>query len=665
MKIQYPRLMDNNNPHRDASKAETDKCSNNLGLPPSYLKSFFHNMPQGAAIFQVVDNGADFLFSDFNPAAETIENISKEEVLGRSVKEVFPGIEDLGLLAVFTEVYRTQKPLNHPISFYKDDRLSGWRENFIFPLSDNEIATIYQDATAEKTIEEEVRLGREKYRAIFSTVSDAIMVHDELTGRILEVNDAMLRMYGCTEEQALAAQPDDFSLGTTPYSSAEVADLISQVRATGTKTFTWHARRYDGSLFWVQVQLSHTKISTGNRVIAVVRDLTKEKRQQELADQIQHVQKLESLGILAGGIAHDFNNIMMTILGNTELALHDLSPVSPVRHNLETIETSSHRAADLCRQLLAYSGKGRFVIEGINLSDLLREMTNMLRVSLSKKTNLNLNLADDMPVMEGDATQIRQVVMNLVINASEALENKDGLVNIVTGSMSCSRDYLDTISFASSLDPGPFCFLEISDNGCGMDRKTIDRIFEPFFTTKFTGRGLGLAAALGIVRSHQGALKIYSEINKGSSFKVLFPVKEILSSPVNTKATFSDRKWTGKGLVLVVDDEEQVLETAVRMLNKIGFQCLQANNGKEALKIYKERQKEIGLLLMDLTMPQMDGEETFQALRILDPGIKVILSSGYNQQELSQKSVGKGLASFLQKPYQMNELRQAIIEAFS
>jgi PAS domain S-box-containing protein len=256
-------------------------------------------------------------------------------------------------------------------------------------------------------------------------------------------------------------------------------------------------------------------------------DITERKRAEEerlkLEQQILHAQKLESLGVLAGGIAHDFNNILMAIIGNAELALMKINKESPATDNLHRIEQAAARAADLAKQMLAYSGKGKFIIESINLNILLEEMLHMLEVSISKKAVLRLNLHQHLPEVEGDITQIRQIVMNLVINSSEAIGDKSGVIAISTGCMDCDRSYLKDVWLDENLTDGLYVYLEVADSGCGMDKETLSKLFDPFFTTKFTGRGLGMAAVLGIVRGHRGAIKVYSEPNRGTTFKILLP----------------------------------------------------------------------------------------------------------------------------------------------
>ena len=374
-----------------------------------------------------------------------------------------------------------------------------------------------------------------------------------------------------------------------------------------------------------------------------------------------HAQKLESLGVLAGGIAHDFNNILLAILGNAELALLRLVPESPAIHNLKQIELAAQRAADLAQQMLAYSGRGQFVVEGLDINALITEMNHILRVSISKKVFIRLNLAKRLPLFEGDATQIRQIIMNLVINASEAIGEEDGLITITTGSRDCDQDYLSKICQYDELQEGTYISFEIADTGCGMSRDTLEKIFDPFFTTKFTGRGLGMAAVLGIIRGHRGAITVYSEPGKGTSFKVFLPAKLDIINITNRKSA-PDNPPKGSGTVLLVDDEATILELGKEMLEELGYTVLTAEDGVIAVEIFKHHKGEITCVILDLTMPRMDGEQTFRSLRSIDPNILVIMSSGYNEQEVTQKLIGRGLAGFIQKPYKLLELGLKIKE---
>jgi signal transduction histidine kinase/CheY-like chemotaxis protein len=391
------------------------------------------------------------------------------------------------------------------------------------------------------------------------------------------------------------------------------------------------------------------------------RDITEriraEAARQDTEKQLLHTQKLESLGVLAGGIAHDFNNILTVIIGNAELALMRINKESPATENLQRIEQAAARAADLARQMLAYSGKGKFVVENIDLNILLAEMLHMLEVSISKKAVLRLNPYRPLPTVEADATQLRQIIMNMVINASEAIGDKSGVIAITTGCMHCDQRYLKDVWLNENLTEGLYVYLEIADTGCGMDRETLSKLFDPFFTTKFTGRGLGMAAVLGIVRGHKGAINIYSEVGKGTTFKILLPASGRPADLFNGDSRKDD--WRGTGTVLLVDDEETIRGIGAEMLKLLGFAVITANDGREALELF-QKTDDIALAILDLTMPRMDGEQCFRELRQLRPDVKVIISSGYNEQEVTQRFVGKGLAGFIQKPYKLSALKEIL-----
>jgi nitrogen-specific signal transduction histidine kinase len=374
-------------------------------------------------------------------------------------------------------------------------------------------------------------------------------------------------------------------------------------------------------------------------------------------------QKLESLGVLAGGIAHDFNNIVMTILGNADLAERALSLDSPARENLHEITQSAKRAANLCQQLLAYSGKGRFVKRTLDLNAVILEMEQMLNLSISKKASIRFALAPNLPPLEADLSQIQQVVMNLVINASEAITATSGVITVSTGSQCCDRTYLREMWSGQDLPEGLYDFIEVADNGCGMDETVRARIFDPFFTTKVTGRGLGLAAVMGLVRGHNGAIKVYSEPGRGSTFKLLFPAASAAGSS-GLRAEVSG-KWRGAGTVLLVDDDESVRKVGRRMLEALGFSVLLAKDGREAIEVFRARRRDVSCVILDLTMPVMDGGEALREMRRIDPGVLVLLSSGYNEQETMEQFEGSGLAGFIQKPYHVPLLEEKLRQVLS
>ncbi len=382
-----------------------------------------------------------------------------------------------------------------------------------------------------------------------------------------------------------------------------------------------------------------------------------EEERRKLEQQLLHAQKLESLGVLAGGIAHDFNNILTAIIGNADLALMRVKPESPAVDNLQRIGKAASRAADLARQMLAYSGKGKFMVGQLDLNSLLEEMLHILQVSISKKAELRLNLTRPLPAVEADVAQMHQIIMNLVINASEALGDENGVIAVTTGQLACDQDYLKNDWLTDTPQGGQYVYLEISDDGCGMDKDTLARLFDPFFTTKFTGRGLGMAAVQGIVRGHRGAIKVDSQPGRGTTFRVLLPASN--GQPEIRPERSEKEGWRGDGTVLLVDDEESVRSTACQMLQELGFATITASDGREALEVFRSNPG-VDFVILDLTMPQMDGGQCFLELRRIKPDLQVIISSGYNEQEVTQKFAGAGLAGFIQKPYTLSALKEVI-----
>ena len=366
---------------------------------------------------------------------------------------------------------------------------------------------------------------------------------------------------------------------------------------------------------------------------------------------------------MAGGIAHDFNNLLTIIIGNISLALMDKNNSSEAIICLDDSLKASHRAADLIRQMLAYSGKGRFVIQQMNLSKLVEENIHIFRSSIPTTTDLNFNLSD-VVLIPADVSQIQQVIMNLITNASEAIGNDIGSITITTGVETYDEKALSLSVIEEKALPGEFVYVEVVDTGCGMTEETQKQMFDPFFTTKLTGRGLGMSALQGIIRGHGGAIFVNSKVDVGTTIRALLPVsmeaKTQTIESVGELMTFNSSPHVE--YILIVDDEEYVRNICSKMIEALGYPTLTASNGLDAIEIFKKRNKEIICVLLDLTMPKMDGYHIFKELKDINPEVKVILSSGYNEQFVTQNLTGSGLAGFLQKPYTIEKLNKKIKE---
>jgi len=423
-----------------------------------------------------------------------------------------------------------------------------------------------------------------------------------------------------------------------------------------------------GEIRW-QEWINRAFVDEEGRVVefqAIGQDITNrvraEEERREFETRFRHAQKLESLGVLAGGIAHDFNNLLMAILGNADLALMAVSLPAPARRSIEEIKKAAIRASGLTNQMLAYSGKGQLVVKPLDLNRLVEDMGNLLKVSISKKVQLRYDLHPELPAVEVDASQINQVVMNLITNAAEAVGDQTGRVTLRTYLIEADRQILDRTYLREPLPAGPYVCLEVTDTGCGMSEATQARIFDPFFTTKFTGRGLGLAAVLGIVRGHGGAIEVSSEVDKGSSFRIFLPVSDRPTEQATPPDSADLDTWRGHGTILVVDDEESVRQVASSMLSRLGFSVLTAADGIDGVETFRARANEIDLVILDMTMPRLDGPDTLRELRRIRPDVAVLLCSGYTEQIAAEQLSEAGVAGFLQKPFLLDRLASKLRE---
>jgi two-component system cell cycle sensor histidine kinase/response regulator CckA len=500
-------------------------------------------------------------------------------------------------------------------------------------------------AMKRQRVEAALRENEEKYRSMMDAMEELVYICSPDL-RVEYMNPAMIRRTGRNAVGEPCYQALHDRAEKCPWCPN---DLIQQGRS-----HVWEITSpKDGRT----LHASNTPIFRADGTIskmAIIRDITAikqaEEQRRKLEARVQQVQKLESLGILAGGVAHDFNNLLVAVMGYAGLAQSEIAPDSPAQVSLKRIEQAAQRAAELTSQMLAYSGKGHFAVGPVHLSRLVEEMADLLLASVSRKAVLKRDFAASLPLIEADATQVRQVIMNLITNASEALGENGGLITLRTGVTEVTETDRAAHYLEYDLTPGSYVFLEVSDTGCGMDAETRARIFDPFFTTKFTGRGLGLAAVLGIVRGHRGAITVDSTPRRGTTFRVLFPVARVkpdLDSPPQSQV----QRHGENHLVLVVDDEEIVRSLAQAALERAGFEVLAAVDGQSAIDLFRERHAEIDAVVLDLTMPRLGGAEVFQEIRSIDPEARVILTSGYNEQDATRRFQPSELAGYIQKPY--------------
>ncbi|MFO0821774.1 MAG: PAS domain S-box protein [Gemmataceae bacterium] len=523
------------------------------------------------------------------------------------------------------------------------------------------------DITERERAEKELVRSESQYRNLVETTHDLIWSVDT-EGRWVFLNRlGALATYGYEPEEMLGRPFMEFESAERSQKDLETFSRIK----SGKPIFNYETEhiRKDGT----PVSLSFNAIpflSPEGQLLGTTgtaRNITERKRAEEerrkLEAQVQHAQKLESLGVLAGGIAHDFNNLLTVILGYATLAHREVPPGAP-RDWIDQVIAGSRRAAELAQQMLAYSGKGRFVTEVVNLSEVVQAMLRLLEVAISKKCVLHSLLTPDLPPCEVDVTQVRQVVMNLVMNASDAIAEQDGVITISTGVNYYQHSQLTDLSPGEQLPEGRYVFLEVQDSGCGMSAETKARVFDPFFTTKFTGRGLGMSAVLGIIRGHRGGIQIRSELGKGTTCQVLFPVSSQAEiGPESCDTQSRENAWRGSGLVLVVDDDPTVRTLTKQILETMGFNVLVAKDGREGVDMFRKQAGQLRLVLLDLVMPHLNGDAAFREMKQIRDDIPTLVLSGYNEQEANTRFTEQEGVNFVQKPYEYDDLVAAIRKA--
>ena len=530
------------------------------------------------------------------------------------------------------------------------------------------------DVTERRRTEESLRRSEARYRTLFESMSQGAFCQ-QADGRLVDVNPGLLRLVGLTRDEFLSrtsrsAAWDVIREDGSPLPGPQRPSMVAlQSGQPVHNVVVGILNQQTKHRVWVEID-AIPEFRPGEekpyQVLATVHDITDRRRaeQEKLAMErrLLHAQKLESLGVLAGGVAHDFNNILSIIMGYADLLDSHLPGSDPAHHDVNVIMRAVQRAAGLTQQMLAYAGKGKFLVEPLDLSRLIDDARSMLEASVSKKVTVSYKFAPNLAPIVADASQINQVVLNLIVNASEAIGDSVGSIQVGTDTVDCGEADLGPQGKECDLKAGRYVRLKVVDTGCGMDRETLGKIFDPFFTTKFTGRGLGLAAVQGIVRSHGGAIRVTSAPGCGTTFVVFFPVGDT-PAPAPANETVAANSWQGSGVILVVDDEESMRMWAQSALEGVGFAVVTAGDGEEAVRLYEQRYAEIACVLLDLTMPKLNGEETFRELCRIRPDVRVILSSGNSEEESVERFSGMGLAAFLHKPYRGDALIAAVRKA--
>ncbi|MGQ9812364.1 MAG: PAS domain S-box protein [Dissulfurimicrobium sp.] len=595
---------------------------------------------------------------------EKIFGYSPSEITGKETASLFPSEEDFRRFGetISSKIGHDGAVSTEQLMRHRSGQLF-WCRFSVQSVGPNEFIWVLEDISIQKEIETELARSEEMFRAISCMASDAIVLMD-MDGKVSYCNNAVQKIFGYSSSEVIGR---DLHLLVVPEDQIPAYIRAHKLfKDTGKSKFEnklveFTAKKKDGEKVFVEVSFSSVKIGNKPFFMGIIRDITRKKQQEEerrrLDAKLGQVQKIESLMVLAGGVAHDFNNLLTAILGYAEIALLKLVKESPARPAIQNIIDAAQKAAELSNQMLSYAGKGAFQLETVNLARLIEETAHLLQSLISKKVVLKFDLNHNIPPVNADPTQICQVLMNLLINSSEAIGERSGLINISTGVMHADKHYLSETYLDESLEDGYYSYIEVSDTGCGMDHETIKKIFDPFFTTKFHGRGLGLAASLGIIRAHRGAIKVYSEPMKGTTFKVLLPCAQgAFYDKREIKPDVPFDASSNNSTIMVVDDEESVRTITKMMLEEFGFKVITAKDGMDAVEKFKKYHEKIDAVILDLIMPHLTGDEVYREMRRISPNVKVILSSGYSERDVISKFAGKKNVGFLQKPFKADVL---------
>lgn len=613
----------------------------------------------------VITTDAERRIRTWNSGACDMYGWPEAEVRGRGIDELLQTRELTGALRrkdhLRAELLHTCRDGRQIVVESRQVRLRNQQGEITSAIEINRDITSRKQAEAElrKAITE-AEYGRSTLHALLEHIPEGVTIADAPDARIRLVSRYGESLVGRPRESLLdipaALHPAAWGLyradGTTPADAAELPLVRAVERGETISDEEWIIKRPDGKSVPVLCNAAPIRDSDGRITGGLLawRDISQRK---EIEEKLRETAKLESLGVLAGGIAHDFNNLLTGIMGNASLLRETIPEGTSTGYRVQNILNAAEAASKLTQQMLAYSGRSPFITESINLSYFVHQVMTLIQASIAKNIMLQLELADDLPPVEGDVAQLQQVIMNLLINGAEAIGPEGGRLYVTTRSLELDQEYFRTLLASDQARPGLHVLFQVRDTGCGMDSSILSRIFDPFFTTKFTGRGLGLAAVLGIVRGHRGALDVTSTPGEGTTFRVFLPATNAAYPQPAERA--EEQATVPGGTVLVVDDEELVRELVCSILEQLGYTVLLASSGEEAVHLFSLVASEVRLVILDMTMPGMSGEETLRELKKTRRNVKVLLSSGFSEMEVMSRFGSIGLAGFLHKPYTVRD----------
>jgi PAS domain S-box-containing protein len=628
-------------------RAARERAEEALGRSEGMFHSIVKALPMGVHLYQLEPDGR-LTFVGANAAADWILGIDHQPLKGKSIEECFPSLDGTAIPETYRHVSTTGESWHSEQIDYEDERIRGAFEVFAFRVAPGMMAALFLDIAERKRGEKALRESEEQYRLLVENAGDGIFIAQD--GKVLFANRRATQMAGYEDAREVAGRSMlDFIF---PEDHAMVVDR-HQRRLRGEQvpsTYPLRMLRKDGTSFWTQLNAVTIDWKGRPASLNFIRDISEPKR---LEEQLAAAERMRSIGTLAGGIAHDFNNILMGIQGNVSLLLLSLGPASPLRARLEDIEHCVESGAELSARILGFAQGGQYNLVPTDLNGLVRASLEMFSRT-RKEIEVHAACAGDLATVEIDRAQIEQVLLNLFVNAWQAMPGGGDLF------VETRNAHLDEAQAAAAgIAPGRYVQVVVRDTGSGIDAAVRERIFEPFFTTKDRGRGtgLGLASAYGIVRYHGGSIGAESVPGHGATFTIALPAS---GKPVVAPTLPSAAAASGEGTVLLVDDEPMILSVGRDLLEHLGYTVLVAESGERAVEVFRANLGRIDAVLLDMVMPGLSGGEAFDRLRQLDPGVGVLLSSGYSIDSQAREILARGCDAFIQKPYDLPGLSRKL-----
>lgn len=666
---------------------KTDNNHNNV--VEARYRGVFENTKDGIVVYRAVEDGDNFEFLDLNAAVEKIEKVKREEIIGKRITEVFPGVNKFGILEALKRVYKSGEREFLPVGFYKDNRISGWRENSIYKLPSGELVAIYSDETDRKQSEKAFHAilestvgitGQDFFDKIVKELSGWLECEIALTGEI--VNNNMVKAIAMIVD----GQPTSYfsySIERSPchrvihngftFFPEGVCRLfpenkiLNKIKAEGYVGTPLKAR--DGSPIGVLAALSRSRLILPDRADQVMHILAArasaeierlriEEEKKKIETQLYQAQKMEAIGTLAGGIAHDFNNILQSIMLNSELALLEQNRAGMAYYRMENVLRSAKRATDLVKQILIFSRQSEIELKPLQINLIVKEVIKMLRSSIPTTIDIRQDISEGWELIMADPTRLHQIIMNLATNAAHAMREKGGTLSFVLKPVDIKDD---KPANCPELKPGPYMMIQVIDTGHGIDPSIMARIFDPFFTTKERGEGtgLGLAVALGVVKDLGGSIAVESELGKGTTFSVYLPRIE-KTAPSRTEEIKPLLK--GREIILLVDDEKSLVDAHAEAFSKLGYQVVSRYSSMDALEAFRAQPGKFDLVITDQTMPRMTGLQFARELIRIRPDIPIILCTGFSDMAAEEEARMIGIKKFIMKPVILRELSEVVRE---